>query len=105
MASHSDHSTHIVPVSTYIFVFLALIVGTVVTWQVALIDLGRFNVIVALTIAVSKATLVILFFMHVKYSPRLTKLVVLSGVFWLIILLTVTEADLLTRTWMGVPGR
>ena len=105
MASHSDHSTHIVPVSTYIFVFLALIVGTVVTWQVALIDLGRFNVIVALTIAVSKATLVILFFMHVKYSPRLTKLVVISGVFWLIILLTVTEADLLTRTWMGVPGR
>jgi len=105
MAPHSDHSTHIVPVSTYIFVFLALIVGTVVTWQVALIDLGRFNVIVALTIAVSKATLVILFFMHVKYSPRLTKLVVLSGVFWLIILLTVTEADLLTRTWMGVPGR
>jgi len=105
MASHSDHSTHIVPVSTYIFVFLALIVGTVVTWQVALIDLGRFNVIVALTIAVSKATLVILFFMHVKYSPKLTKLVVISGVFWLIILLTVTEADLLTRTWMGVPGR
>jgi len=105
MASHTDHSTHIVPVSTYIFVFLALIVGTVITWQVALIDLGRFNVIVALTIAVSKATLVILFFMHVKYSPRLTKLVVLSGVFWLIILLTVTEADLLTRTWMGVPGR
>jgi len=105
MASHTDHSTHIVPVSTYIFVFLALIVGTVVTWQVALIDLGRFNVIVALTIAVSKATLVILFFMHVKYSPRLTKLVVISGVFWLIILLTVTEADLLTRTWMGVPGR
>jgi len=105
MASHTDHSTHIVPVSTYIFVFLALIVGTVITWQVALIDLGRFNVIVALTIAVSKATLVILFFMHVKYSPRLTKLVVISGVFWLIILLTVTEADLLTRTWMGVPGR
>ena len=105
MASHTDHSTHIVPVSTYIFVFLALIVGTVVTWQVALIDLGRFNVIVALTIAVSKATLVILFFMHVKYSPKLTKLVVISGVFWLIILLTVTEADLLTRTWMGVPGR
>jgi cytochrome c oxidase subunit 4 len=105
MASHTDHSTHIVPVSTYIFVFLALIVGTVVTWQVALIDLGRFNVIVALTIAVSKATLVILFFMHVKYSPRLTKLVVISGVFWLIILLSVTETDLLTRTWMGVPGR
>jgi cytochrome c oxidase subunit 4 len=106
MASHTEHSsTHIVPVSTYIFVFLALIVGTIVTWQVALIDLGQLNIVVALTIAVCKATLVILFFMHVKYSPKLTKLVVICGVFWLIILLTITETDLLTRTWMGVPGR
>ena len=105
MASHTEHSTHIVPVRTYIMVFLALIVGTIVTWQVALIDLGRFNVVVALVIAVSKASLVVLFFMHVKYSPRLTKLVVICGIFWLLLLLTITEADLLTRTWMGVPGR
>jgi cytochrome c oxidase subunit 4 len=86
-------------------VFLALIVGTIVTWQVALIDLGRLNIIVALTIAVCKASLVVLFFMHVKYSPKLTKLVVICGVFWLIILLTMTESDLLTRTWTGIPGR
>jgi cytochrome c oxidase subunit 4 len=106
MDAHSEHSaTHIVPVRTYIFVFIALVVGTVVTWQVALIDLGQLNVVVALTIAVCKASLVALFFMHVKYSPRLTKLVVMSGVFWLIILLTMTESDLLTRHWMGVPGR
>jgi cytochrome c oxidase subunit 4 len=106
MASHTEHSsTHIVPVSTYLFVFLALVVGTIVTWQVALIDLGRFNIVVALIIAVCKASLVVLFFMHVKYSPKLTKLVVISGIFWLIILLTMTESDLLTRTWMGVPGR
>jgi len=80
MASHTDHSTHIVPVSTYIFVFLALIVGTVITWQVALIDLGRFNVIVALTIAVSKATLVILFFMHLRYDRLFHTVVFVSAI-------------------------
>ena len=106
MESHTEHSaTHIVPVSTYLMVFLALIVGTIVTWQVALIDLGPFNIVVALTIAVCKASLVVLFFMHVKYSPRLTKLVVIAGLFWLFILLAMTETDLLTRHWMGVPGR
>jgi len=105
MASHTESSHHIVPVPVYVGVWLALIVGTVVTWQVALIDLGRWNIVVALTIAVCKASLVVLFFMHVKYSPKLTKLVVICGVFWLIILLTMTENDLLTRAWMGVPGR
>jgi cytochrome c oxidase subunit 4 len=101
---HTPHP-HIVPIPVYVGVFLALVVGTIVTWQVALIDLGRWNVVVALTIAVTKATLVVLFFMHVKYSTKLTKLVVLAGIFWLLILLTITESDLLTRTWMGVPGR
>jgi cytochrome c oxidase subunit IV len=105
MASHDQAAHHIVPVPIYVGVFLALIVGTIVTTLVAYVDLGSFNIVVALTIAVCKATLVILFFMHVKYSPRLTKLVVAAGIFWLIILLTVTETDLLTRTWIGVPGR
>ena len=105
MASHSEETHHIVPVPVYVGVFLALIVGTIVTTLVAYIDLGPFNVVVALTIAVCKATLVVLFFMHVKYSPKLTKLVVIAGVFWLIILLTVTETDLLTRSWTGIPGR
>ncbi len=102
---HSGHAVHIVPVPVYVGVFLALVIGTVTTWQIALIDLGRWNAVVALTIAVCKASLVALFFMHVKYSPKLTKLVVIAGVFWLIILLTMTETDLLTRTWMGTPGR
>ena len=106
MASHSEASSHhIVPVPVYLGVFLALIIGTVVTTLVAYVDLGSFNIVVALVIAVCKASLVILFFMHVKYSPKLTKLVIISGIFWLIILLTMTESDLLTRTWMGVPGR
>ena len=105
MSTHKEHSIHIVPVPVYVGVFLALVIGTLVTWQVSLIDLGRWNAVVALTIAVCKATLVVLFFMHVKYSPKLTKLVVICGIFWLMLLLTITEADLLTRTWMGVPGR
>src|ERR1022692_1215436 len=105
MSTHNQHSIHIVPIPVYLGVFFLLVIGTLVTWQVSLIDLGRWNAVVALTIAVCKATLVVLFFMHVKYSPKLTKLVVIAGVFWLIILLTMTESDLLTRNWMGVPGR
>src|SRR5215469_7170500 len=105
MASHSEETHHIVPIKVYLAVWAALVVGTVVTWLVAYQDLGRFNIVIALTIAVCKATLVVLFFMHVKYSPKLTKLVVIAGVFWLIILLTMTESDLLTRTWTGIPGR
>jgi len=103
--AHSEHSVHIVPIPVYLGVFFALVIGTLVTWQVSLLDLGRLNAVVALTIAVCKATLVVLFFMHVKYSTKLTKLVVVCGIFWLLLLLTITEADLLTRTWMGVPGR
>jgi cytochrome c oxidase subunit IV len=105
MAAHSDSTHHIVPIPVYLGVFFALIVGTIVTTLVAYVDLGQFNVVVALVVAVCKATLVVLFFMHVKYSPRLTKLVVISGIFWLILLLTMTETDLLTRHWIGVPGR
>jgi cytochrome c oxidase subunit IV len=105
MAAHSDSTHHIVPIPVYLGVFFALIVGTIVTTLVAYVDLGQFNVVVALVVAVCKATLVVLFFMHVKYSPRLTKLVVISGIFWLILLLTLTETDLLTRHWIGVPGR
>src|SRR5678816_740974 len=101
MASHSESTHHIVPIPVYVGVFLALIVGTIITTLVAYVDLGPLNIVVALTVAVCKATLVILFFMHVKYSPKLTKLVVVAGVFWLVILLTVTETDLLTRGWMG----
>src|SRR5215471_14215670 len=104
MAAHSDNTHHIVPLPVYFGVFIALIIGTIVTTAVAYIDLGSLNIVVALIVAVAKATLVILFFMHVKYSPRLTKLVVISGIFWLIILLTMTETDLLTRHWIGVPG-
>jgi cytochrome c oxidase subunit 4 len=92
-------SGHVVPKRTYYAVFLVLLVCTYITWQVAFFDLGPLNTVAALTIAVFKAVLVVLFFMHVRYSTRLTWIVVLAGVFWLGILLTLTFGDYLTRGW------
>jgi cytochrome c oxidase subunit 4 len=92
---------HILPSRLYYGIFAALMVLTGVTVWVAFIDLGPLNDIVALAIAVTKAVLVILFFMHVKYSTRLTWLVVLGGFFWLGILLVMTLGDYLSRGWVG----
>jgi cytochrome c oxidase subunit IV len=103
MDAHAEH--HIVPKRVYLAVFAALIVLTWVTAYVSTVDLGRWNIFVALAIAIVKASLVILFFMHVKYSSRLTKMIVGAGMFWLILLLFITMADLWTRNMMGVPGR
>ena len=100
---HSEH--HIVPKSVYFAVFAALIVLTWVTAWVSTVDLGALNIYVALSIAIFKASLVILFFMHVKYGTKLTKMIVLSGLYWLILLLFITLFDFWSRTWMGVPGR
>jgi cytochrome c oxidase subunit IV len=90
---------HILPQRVYYTIFGILIFCTYLTWQVAYFDLGPFNTIAALGIAVFKAVLVVLFFMHVKYSSRLTWLVVMGAVFWLGILLTLTMTDYLTRGW------
>src|SRR5580704_5232652 len=101
----ADHTEHIVPKRVYFLVFITLIVMTWVTAYVSTIDMGRLNVFVALSIAIFKASLVILFFMHVKYGTRLTKFIVLAGLYWLILLLFIAMVDLWTRGWMGVPGR
>src|ERR1035438_10228431 len=90
------HSEHIVPIGIYVAVFLALVVLTWVTTFVSTLDLGRLNIFVALSIAIFKASLVLLFFMHVKYGTRLTKMIVLSGIYWLILLLFIVMADLWT---------
>ena len=104
MAEHHDSpEEHVVPISTYLGVFFALMIGTALTTWVAYIDLGRWNTVVALTIAVIKMTLVVLFFMHVKYATGLTRVVVLAGFFWLAIMMTLFCTDELTRTWEIVP--
>ena|SRR5215510_5689287 len=93
---------HIVPVRIYLIIFVSLMVLTGVTVAVARLDLGSWNAIVALTIAVCKATLVVLYFMHIRYSSRLTWVFVGAGIIWLIILVSFTLSDYLTRGWMGI---
>jgi len=91
-------SEHIMSSKLYYGIWIALMILTVVTATVATVDLGPFNTIVALVIATSKALLVILFFMHVKYSSeKLTKMVIVASVFWLLILLFLSLADYSTR--------
>jgi cytochrome c oxidase subunit IV len=92
-------SEHIVPTRIYYTIFAILMVFTAITVGVAFLDLGPLNTIVALSIAVLKAVLVVLFFMHVKYSTRLTWAVVVGSVFWLGIMLALTMGDYLTRGW------
>jgi cytochrome c oxidase subunit 4 len=95
---------HIVSIRLYLAIFATLMILTALTVWVAFIDLGPLNLIVALGVAVTKATLVVLFFMHVKYSSRLTWLVVVSGFFFLAIMLGLTMADVVSRGWLGTPG-
>src|SRR5262245_36449330 len=92
-------SAHIVPKQTYYAIFAALMVLTALTVWVSSIDLGALNTVAALAIAGTKAVLVVMFFMHVKYSTRLTKVAVLGGIYWLGILLALTLSDYLTRQW------
>lgn len=98
MAEHIEHSEHIMSSGFYWLIWAILIVGTVLTAWIATIDLGAFNTIVALIIATCKASIVVLFFMHVKYtSEKMTKAVLLAAVFWLILLLMLSLVDYSTR--------
>ena len=87
----------IIPPKTYVLVFTVLLVLTYTTYIVAFVDLGPWNVVVAMAIAIGKALLVALFFMHLRYSPKLTWIVTGGGLFWLGILLALTASDYLTR--------
>lgn len=93
-------SGHVAPKSLYYAVFLALLAGTALTVAVAFLDLGALNNVLMLGIAMTKALLVILFFMHVRWSTRLTWVVVASGFLWLLILFGITMTDYLTRGWV-----
>lgn len=101
----SEHTQHIDSIKTYTVIFLLLIVLTFVTTGVAYIDLGPLSVVVALAIACVKMLLVALWFMHVRHSTRLTKLVVSGGLVWFLILMAFTLGDILTRGWIGFGGK
>jgi cytochrome c oxidase subunit IV len=96
---------HVASIKSYTLVFLSLLALTLATTVVATIDLGAFNVVMALFIAVVKMMLVALFFMHLRYSTVLTKVVVGGGMLWLGILLLLSLSDFVTRGWLPVPGK
>ena len=93
-------SGHVASVKLYYAVFAALIVGTILTVLVASVDLGPLNNVVMLSVAFTKALLVILFFMHVRWGSRLTWVIAGSGFVWLIIMFSLTLADYMSRGWI-----
>ena len=97
MAEHDQH--HLVPTKIYYAIFATLLALTGITVAVAYVDLGPLNTVAALAIAGFKAMIVVLYFMHVKYSTRLVKLTVVVGLYWMGILMALTLSDYLTRGW------
>ena len=90
-------SVPLVPRKVYVLVWAGLLLLLLLTWGLAELNLGRFNVVVALTIAVVKMVLVILYFMHVRYTPRITWVFVAAGFIWFLIMVDLTLSDYLTR--------
>ncbi len=100
VVSHKDPQHHITSTVTYFVIFGILLVLTTFTVVVAFVDLGILNTTVALAIAVLKATLVILYFMHLRYSTRLTWVIMICSVTILGILFVLTLTDYLSRNWV-----
>ena len=96
-------SSHVVPQKTYLIIFGLLMILTAITVWVATVELGRLNTIAALTIAFGKALLVVLYFMHVRYSSNLIRVTAASGLLWLAIMMIIMLSDYQTRDWLVVP--
>ncbi len=94
---------HISPVTLYYKIFGLLMILTVITVAIARVDLGFMNIVMAVTIATLKATVVALFFMHLKYSAKVTWVAAAAGAIWLCVMLALTLADVLSRTWIPTP--
>lgn len=109
MSEHAEHHSehHIVSPKVYFTIFGALMVFTGLTVVVASYDLasiwGPLNIIVAMTVAIIKATLVVVYFMHAKYSSKLTQVIIIAGLFWLLIMLVFTISDYLARSGWPTP--
>ena len=99
MTENIEHAHHIVGPGVYVVILFALLVGTALTIWASYVDMGVWNPIIAIAIACTKATLVVLFFMHVKYSSKLTVLTVGAGVFMFLTLISMTLADYISRAW------
>jgi cytochrome c oxidase subunit 4 len=99
MSGHNEDTRHIVGPGVYLVILFALLLGTALTVWASYIDLGLWNPVIALAIATTKAVLVVLFFMHVWYSSKLTKLTIISGIFMFLVLISMTLADYISRAW------
>lgn len=95
----SDHTAHdhVVPIPVYLGVFAILMVGTALTVWAARIDLGPWNIVLAMSIALIKAAFVVLYFMHLKHSHRLNWVFGAAAIFWLFLLIGITMADVASR--------
>jgi cytochrome c oxidase subunit 4 len=98
-AQHSEQEHHIVSPGVYLVILACLLIGTALTVWASFIDMGVWNPVIALAIATGKATLVVLFFMHVKYSTKLTKLTVVAALFTFLGLIGMTLSDYISRAW------
>jgi len=99
MSGQSEQAKHIVGPGVYLVILFALLLGTALTVWASYVDLGLWNPVIALAIATTKAVLVVLYFMHVKYSTKLTKLTIFAGIFMFLTLITMTLADYISRAW------
>jgi cytochrome c oxidase subunit 4 len=106
---HAEHKEetgsvgHIAPAKLYVAIWAILMVMTLTTVLVSCVDIGPMNIVIALAIATFKGTLVVLFFMHLRYSPKLTMVTVVAAMFFLFLLLSLTMSDYLTRAWTTYP--
>ena len=103
MSEHDDYHLHVAPVGMYVKVFLALFILTIVTWAIALVDLGSMNTVVAIAIAMLKASLVVMFFMHLKYNAKILWLVALSGLLMTVVMFCFTMSDYVSRAAPYIP--
>ena len=99
MSEETKHTHQIVGPKVYVIILFALLIGTALTVWASFIELGPWNPVIALAIATGKAVLVVLFFMQVKYSSKLTKLTVGAGIFTLLALISMTLSDYMSRAW------
>jgi cytochrome c oxidase subunit 4 len=99
MSGQNQLAQHIVGPRVYVTILFALLVGTALTVWASFVDLGVWNPVIALAIATTKAVLVVLYFMHVRYSSRLTMLTVGAGIFMFLVLISLTLADYISRAW------
>jgi cytochrome c oxidase subunit 4 len=98
-------SVHVLPVKTCFAVYFALIALTTATVGAAFLDLGYWHTPIALGIASCKALLVMLYFMELRNSPKLTWIILGNGAFWLTVMIMLTMSDMVSRGWLGFPGK